>query len=216
MTKKINEMLAGFIDLTKLAPQTRHMDIIELCEFADKYLFRGVCVPPYCVPSAASILRDSPVKVISVVNFPLGNLHPLSVTENARKLVEFGVHELDIVLNIGDMKSKRWCGLERTMEKWIEKIPVPIKFIIETGLLTKEEKIKIANIMRDNNVFAIKTSTGFVKGGATIEDVKLLKDIVGEVCQIKASGGIKTYEKAVELLEAGADILGTSSTTIIR
>ena len=214
------EKMASLIDHTLLKPDATNNDISRLCREATKYNLWSVCVNPYYVPLAARILQDTPVKVCSVVGFPLGaNTTEVKASE-AKKAISDGANEIDMVINIGALKS----GDEEVVKQDIKSVvkqgilaqrKTIVKVIIETGLLTDKEKAMACQITKDLGANFVKTSTGINTRGATVHDVKFIRNIVGPEFGIKASGGIRTYEDAVKLIEAGATRIGTSSGTKI-
>jgi len=210
-------MLEKYIDHTLLKPDATRDDIIKLCDEAKKYGFYSVCVNPYYVPLAKEELKDSDVKITTVIGFPLGaNMTEVKVYE-AKKAIEAGADEIDMVINIAALKNKEYSIIENEIVSILNEIKgkAKLKVIIETCLLTEEEKIKMCEIALKTGVDFIKTSTGFSSGGATYEDVKLIKKVVGDKIGIKASGGIRTKEKAIKMIEEGATRLGTSSSLSI-
>ena len=217
VTKK---QLAKLIDHTLLKPDTTKDDIIRLCEEAKKYGFWSVCVNPAYVSLAAEILTGTDVRVCSVVGFPLGaNVSEVKEIE-AEKAVSNGASEIDMVMNIGALKSHNYELVKRDIRKVVEharaiRKNIVIKVIIETGLLTEDEKVLACRFVKDEGADFVKTSTGFSSSGATIHDVKLLRNTVGPNFGVKASGGIRTYHYAIELVEAGANRIGTGSGVVI-
>ncbi len=207
--------LASKIDLTLLKPNARREDIKKLCENAVKYKFYAVCVNPYHVKFVSELLKDTEVKVCTVIGFPLGaNTLETKVFE-ARQAVENGADEIDVVANIGAIKDGNFKYVEdeiRRIATEVRKLKsdTVIKVIIETAYLTDEEKIKVCKTLIKAGADFVKTSTGFAERGATIEDVKLLKRAGEGKLKVKAAGGIRTLEFAIELLKAGADRLGAS------
>lgn len=207
--------IAGKIDHTLLKPDATEDDIVNLCREAVRYGFASVCVNPTYLSTAACILDGTPVVPSTVIGFPLG----ATVTEVKVKEIlvakAHGAGEVDAVINIGRVKSADWEFVEREIQDMIEAARgcgLVTKIIIETGLLNEEEKQRAAEIVRKSGADYIKTSTGFF-GGVTVEDVRKLKQWVGSKVKVKASGGIRTREFALELIKAGADRLGTSSGT---
>ncbi|ADY56705.1 Deoxyribose-phosphate aldolase [Syntrophobotulus glycolicus DSM 8271] len=205
--------LGGKIDHTLLKPDASEKDIVSLCHEAVKHHFVGVCVNPSYICTAARLLHGTNIIPVTVVGFPLGAVLTETKVQEILVAKAFGAREVDVVMNIGMAKSRQWDELSRDINRTVEAAHacgLGIKIIIETGLLNQEEKKKAAEIVRDSGADFIKTSTGFF-GGATAEDVRSLRKWAGPLVKIKASGGIKTREAALELLEAGADRLGTSS-----
>ena len=206
--------LAGMIDHTLLKPEATEKDIVNLCHEAKQYKFATVCINPAYVCTAAKLLHGSGVGVATVIGFPLGaTLTEIKVQEILAAKAH-GAREVDIVMNIGWAKSGNWEAVEKDIRRTVEVAHccgVTTKIIIETSLLTEEEKKKAAEIVREAGADYIKTSTGFAGGGATVEDVRNLKAWVGPSVKVKASGGIRTLEMAQKMVEAGADRIGTSS-----
>jgi deoxyribose-phosphate aldolase len=208
--------LASFIDHTLLKPDATPDDIIKLCGEAIKYGFITVCVNPCYVPAACRELSGSPVNVCSVVGFPLGACAPAAKAFEAAEAVRCGADELDIVINIGFLKGGLLGLVKSDLEQAIlcarnENPATVIKIILETCLLTQEEKIKASTLAIESGANFVKTSTGFGKSGATVGDVALLKQIAGNNAGVKASGGIRDLSAAVSMIKAGASRIGTSS-----
>ncbi len=204
--------LAKLIDHTDVRPIATDADIKRLCDEAVKHGFCAVCVQPYFVRLASSLLaNESGVKVCTVVGFPFGtNVTDVKVFE-VRKAIEDGAEELDVVMNISAVKSGNYAYLEEELNKIMSVAEdTVIKLIIETGYLTVEEMKKVCDIAVKAGVDYIKTCTGFGPRGVSLDDVRLIKEFTGGKVGIKASGGIRTYEQAVSLIEAGATRLGTS------
>ena len=204
--------LAKLIDHTDVRPTATDADIKRLCDEAVKHGFCAVCVQPYFVRLASRLLaNESGVKVCTVVGFPFGtNVTDVKVFE-AKKAIEDGAEELDVVMNISAVKSGNYAYLEEELNKIMSVAEdTVIKLIIETGYLTVEEMKKVCDIAVKAGVDYIKTCTGFGPRGVSLDDVRLIKEFTGGKVGIKASGGIKTYEQAVSLIEAGATRLGTS------
>lgn len=202
------------IEHTVLKADTKEKDIEKLCKEAVEHEFIGVCVPPYFVKSARKYLKNTEVKIVTVVGFPLGYSSTPAKVEEARKALDEGAKEIDMVINIAALKNKDYNYVSNDIQSLCTIVQLKggiLKVILETALLTKEEKIKACEICSKIGVDYVKTSTGFAKSGATIEDVKLMKQNSSSKVKIKASGGIKTKEFALQLIEAGASRLGTSS-----
>jgi len=204
--------LAKKIDHTLLAADTSEERIRTLCEEAKKYAFCSVCVNSGYVPLAAAQLRESGVKVCAVVGFPLGAMQTEAKAYEAKVAVREGAEEIDMVINIGWLKSgaldKVTQDIQALREATAGKV---LKVIFETALISKEEIVTLCEICTEIGVDFVKTSTGFSKGGATLEDVRLMKTSIGEGVQVKASGGIRDYETAKAMVEAGAARLGVSA-----
>ncbi|MDR3288984.1 MAG: deoxyribose-phosphate aldolase [Peptococcaceae bacterium] len=206
--------IAKMIDHTLLKPEASEKDIVRLCHEAKQYQFASVCVPPVYVYMAAKMLYGTGVKVGTVIGFPLGaNDTEIKVYE-VYLAKAHGANEVDMVMNIGWAKSGRWDAVTRDVGRVAEAAHgsgLLLKVIVETALLTEEEKKKAAALVVESGAEYIKTSTGFAKGGATVEDVRNFKLWVGDKIKIKASGGIRTRELALALIDAGAERLGTSA-----
>ncbi len=204
--------LSKTIDHTLLKAEATAAQIETLCAEAREYHFCSVCVNSSHVPLAASQLKDSDVKVCSVVGFPLGAMGTKAKAYEAAVAIEEGAEEIDMVINIGWLKSGEIAKVEQDIQALREATKGKIlKVIFETALISKEEIVTLCEICTRVGVDFVKTSTGFSTGGATLEDVALMKASVGEGVQVKASGGIRDYETAVAMLEVGATRLGVSA-----
>lgn len=204
--------LAQYIDHTLLAADASREQIATLCREAQEHGFYSVCVNSGQVPYAASLLQGQAVKVCAVVGFPLGAGLSDTKAFEARQAIAAGAGEIDMVLNIGWLKD----GLFDEVRDDIAAVKdacgaVPLKVIFETCLLDDAQKTRAAEICRELNVAFVKTSTGFSRSGATLEDVALMRKVVGQGVGVKASGGVRDYATAVAMIEAGATRLGTSS-----
>jgi deoxyribose-phosphate aldolase len=204
--------LAQIIDHTLVRPDAALNDLTEACENAKKYGFASVVVNSSYVAYARKLLTGSLIKVCAVVGFPHGaNTTTVKIFE-AMECVKNGASELDIVMNIGMVKSRRFDFVEIDIKNIIAMTPQKIhKVIIEAGSLTPDEITKVSQIVVRAGADFIKTSTGYGPRGATTEDVRLIKQAVGTLCRIKASGGIRDLEVATAMVEAGADRIGTSA-----
>jgi len=208
------KQLAKMIDYTLIKPTATRNDVEKLCEEAERYGFGCVCVNSMYVSLAKQVLRGTGVKVCSTVGFPFGVTLPEVKAFEAERVVERGAHEIDMVVNIGALKS----GDYETVKKDIEAVvnvkrshrDLVIKVIIETGYLTTQEKIMACRLAKEAGADFVKTSTGLV-GGATVEDVKLMRETVGKDMGVKAAGGIRTFKEALAMIEAGANRIGTST-----
>lgn len=215
-----NLELAKMIDHTILKANATQSDIEKLCDEAKKYNFASVCVNPYWIPLASDLLKNSTVKVCTVIGFPLGATSSESKASETEIAILQGADEVDMVINVGAMKNNKTDIVENDILSVVNSARktgktqnknIIVKVILETCYLTKDE-IKNACICAKNaGADFVKTSTGFGTGGATTEDVALMKQTVGETMQVKASGGIRDYETAIKMIEAGATRLGTSS-----
>ena len=209
MTK---EELAGRIDLTLLRPEATEMDIDALVRDGLKYPFASVCVPPCHVGLAKSLIKENPLKITTVTGFPLGFSSPNAKLFEAVEAFGAGASEIDTVINISLLRSGRTSAVEKEIRQIVKTLPCAvIKVIIETCYLTDEEKKLALNLSINAGARFVKTSTGFGPGGARAEDIRLLSDSALGRILIKASGGIKTTEDALKMVEAGAERIGTSS-----
>lgn len=200
------------IDHTILKPDATIDDIRRLCIEAKEYNFYSVCVNSAYVNVAYNFLLHSNVKVCSVVGFPLGAMIKEAKAYEAKFAIDSGADEIDMVMNIGLLKSNKIDLFERDIKKVRETCHAAVlKVIIETCLLTDKEKILACQIAKEYGADFVKTSTGFSTGGATEHDIELMRKTVGDKMGVKASGGIKTYEDAIRMINAGANRLGTSS-----
>ncbi len=208
--------LAGKIDHTNLKPEATQSDIQRLCEEARAHQFAAVCVNPCHVSFAARFLKGSGVKICSVAGFPLGAGTPESKAFEAREAVCAGADEIDMVINIGALKSKDYEKVRRDIRAVRDAVKGKIlKVILETALLTKEEIVRASLYVKESGADFVKTSTGFSSRGASLEDVKVIREAVGPRMKIKAAGGIRDRKFAEELVRAGADRIGASSSVQI-
>ncbi|HHW03306.1 MAG TPA: deoxyribose-phosphate aldolase [Thermoanaerobacterales bacterium] len=209
----MNTKLAKFIDHTLLKPEATSEQIEALCKEAKEYGFASVCINPCRVKLASELLRDTDVKVCTVVGFPLGATTPEVKAFEAANAVENGASEVDMVMNIGAMKEKDYDLVERDIRAVVEAVAgkAVVKVILENCLLEKDEIKKACEICVKAGADFVKTSTGFNKSGATVEDVKLMKEAVKDKAGVKAAGGIRDMVTAKAMIEAGASRLGTSS-----
>lgn len=204
---------ASLIDHTLLKPEASEADIRKLCDEAAKYGFASVCVNPVWVKRAAEILKDSGVPVCTVIGFPLGATLPDVKAFEARRAIFNGACEVDMVINVGALKSGDDCAVEddiRAVAEAAHENGVLCKVIIETALLTDDEKVRACLAARNAGADFVKTSTGFSKGGATVDDVRLMRRTVGKALGVKASGGVKGIDDARKMFEAGATRIGAS------
>jgi len=210
------EKMASLIDQTLLKPDATKNDIRRLCQEAMNYGFWSVCVNPSYISLAATILRDTEVKICSVVGFPLGANTPEVKALEAEKALRDGANEIDMVINLGALKSGDYELVKRDITYVVKQgirfqRDTIVKVIIETGLLSDNEKALACQVVKESGANFVKTSTGINTRGATVQDVKFIRKIVGPEFGVKASGGIRTYGEAVKLIEAGANRIGTSS-----
>lgn len=212
------EALAARIDHTLLRPEATPGDIDRLCEEALRYGCAAVCVNPVYVARAVARLAGTPVKVATVVGFPLGASLTATKVAEATLALGQGAREIDMVLPIGLLKAGEIHAVRADLQAVVAVCHAAgalCKVILETALLTAEEKVLAARLAVEAGADFVKTSTGFGPGGATVEDVALLRRAVGPSIGVKAAGGIRTAEQAIAMLEAGADRLGTSATVAI-
>ncbi len=203
---------AKYMDHTVLKPETGRATIERFCDEARRYRFAAVCVNPCWIAFARERLQGSGVKVATVIGFPLGANTPATKAFEARDAVALGADEVDMVINVGALKDRDDDLVARDIAGVVQAAgKAPVKVIIETSALTDEEKERACRIAAAAGAAFVKTSTGFGKGGATPEDVALMKRVVGPAVQVKASTGVKTREDADRLIAAGATRLGTSS-----
>lgn len=205
--------ISSKIDHTILKADAHRDSIVKLCEEAIEYEFAAVCVNPYYVSLSSELLKDSDVKVATVIGFPLGANTPEVKTFEAKNAIDNGALEVDMVINIAALKNKEYPLVLEDIKGVVEaaRDRAIVKVIIETALLTEEEKIKACQLSKKAGADYVKTSTGFSTEGATVSDVKLMKSVVGEDMKVKASGGIRDFETAKAMIEAGASRLGTSA-----
>jgi len=204
--------LAKYIDHTLLAQNATKKQIKNLCDEAKQYEFCSVCVNSSYVSLAKEFLSDSSVKVCSVVGFPLGAMSSDAKAYEANKAIEDGATEIDMVINVGFLKSNDFKSIEEDIKNLrVTCKGVILKVILETALLDTDEIKKVCQIAKEAGADFVKTSTGFSSRGASLEDVKIMKEAVGDSVKIKASGGIRSYESAKQMINAGASRLGTSS-----
>jgi len=204
--------IAKYIDLSALKPNLTYEEIDKICQDAIKYNFYSVCINPFFVKRVYQNLKDSNLKVCSVISFPLGaDRLDIKVLQSI-KAVEDGADELDIVWNISAFKSKDYKYIQTELSEIKKNTEGVIhKVIIETAYLSQEEKILAIKILKDLCIEFLKTSSGYAPEGAKVEDIKLFKSLADNKIKIKASGGIKDYETALKMIQAGADRLGTSA-----
>lgn len=205
--------VAHYIDHTLLKPEATRDEILKLCEEGARYGFASVCINPVWVREAACALRGSGVKVCTVIGFPLGANTPDVKAYEARRAVFDGATELDMVLNIGALKSEEYDLALRDIRGVVDvahEAGCLCKVIIETALLTDDEKVRACLIAKEASADFVKTSTGFSKGGATVADIALMRRAVGGQMGVKASGGVRDYKQAQEMIEAGATRIGAS------
>lgn len=203
-----------YIDHTLLKPDATIDDIFTLCNEAKEYHFMSVCINPCYVPFAKAYLEGSDVKVCTVIGFPLGNNLTHTKVDETIEAIKCGADEIDMVINVGMLKAHHDDYVkEEIMLIRQASLGHVLKVIIETCLLTDEEKVRASLLAKEARADFVKTSTGFSKGGATVEDVILMRKTVGPDMGVKASGGVKTHEDMLKMIEAGATRIGTSNGT---
>lgn len=218
--------MARLIDHTALKPETTEDAIGQLCRDAEQYCFASVCVNPCYVPLAAEQLAGSPVAVCTVIGFPLGATQTAVKATEAELSVRDGATEVDMVLNVGKLKSARYEYVEKDIRAVVEAARSSrrggtgtkralVKVIIETALLTDEEKVIACVLAQNAGADFVKTSTGFSRGGATASDVAMMRRVVGEKMGVKASGGVRTLEEARTMVAHGATRIGASASVAI-
>lgn len=205
--------IARYIDHTLLKADATKENITTLCEEAKKYNFASVCVNPTWVEYASSLLKETPVKVCTVIGFPLGATTPEVKAFETKNAIDNGAGEIDMVLNIGALKDENFDLVERDIAAVCAaaKGKALVKVIIETSLLTDQEKENACKISKQAGADFVKTSTGFSTGGATVKDVELMRKAVGPELGVKASGGVRTIDDVHNLIHAGATRIGASS-----
>ncbi|QIH79269.1 deoxyribose-phosphate aldolase [Macrococcoides canis] len=204
--------LAKYIDHTALKPETTKVQIEQLAQEAREYGFMSVCVNPTHVQYAKSLLEGTDVLVCTVIGFPLGANTPAVKAFETKNAIDNGAGEVDMVINIGALKDKNYDLVAEDIKAVVEAAgDVTTKVIIETALLTDEEKVKACEIAKAQGADFVKTSTGFSTGGATKEDIALMRKAVGPDMGVKASGGIRSYEDVMAMIDAGATRIGASA-----
>ncbi|MEM3341991.1 MAG: deoxyribose-phosphate aldolase [Thermoplasmata archaeon] len=209
--------VASYIDHTLLKPDATEEDIRKLCTEAAQYKFASVCVNPAYVPLAAKILKGTGVKVCTVIGFPLGATTSTTKALETRDAIANGATEIDMVINVGALKSGRDDIVREDIEAVVNAArgQAIVKVILETALLTREEKIRACLLAKMAGADFVKTSTGFGPGGATVEDIKLMRETVGPEMGVKASGGIRDRKTAEAMIAAGATRIGASASVAI-
>ncbi|MFC2139290.1 deoxyribose-phosphate aldolase [Bacteroidota bacterium] len=210
--------IARFIDHTLLKPEVTKDEIVKLCDEAKEFEFASVCVNSCYVPLCSDLLKGTRVKVCTVIGFPLGAASTQAKRAEADEAIENGAEEIDMVMNIGMLKSGDFKYVFDDINQVVlaaKKRGAVCKVILETALLSDEEKIKACLIAKEAKADFVKTSTGFSKGGATAGDIALMRYVVGSAVGVKASGGIRTKEDAEAMIESGADRIGASASVKI-
>jgi deoxyribose-phosphate aldolase len=209
--------VAKYIDHTLLKPEATRTEIEQLCDEAAKFGFYSVCVNPYWVRLCAKLLRGKDVKVCNALGFPLGATDSRTKGFEARNAIEQGAAEVDMVINIGALKSRDLRAVEEDIRSVVRasRSTTVVKVIIETCLLTDEEKVLACETAKKAGAHFVKSSTGFSKGGATAGDIALMRRVVGPDMGVKASGGVRTFEDAKLMIESGATRIGASASVKI-
>lgn len=205
--------IAAMIDHTLLKPEATREQIETLCQEAKEHQFFSVCVNPTWVTIARDLLSGSNVKVCTVIGFPLGATTPETKAFETKNVIDNGANEVDMVINIGALKDKNDELVEKDIRAVVDtaKGKALTKVIIETSLLTKEEKIRACQLAVKAGADFVKTSTGFSTGGATVEDIRLMRETVGPDIGVKASGGVRNTEDTQKMIDAGATRIGASA-----
>ncbi|MDF2675426.1 MAG: deoxyribose-phosphate aldolase [Clostridiales bacterium] len=213
----MNNNIAGLIDHTALKPDTTIEQIRKLCAEAIEYGFASVCVNPGYVKLCSDLLKGSKIKVCTVIGFPLGATTTAAKVAETTEAIANGASEVDMVINVGALKSGDFDCVKKDIEGVVlaAKGKALVKVILETCLLTDEEKIKSCKICKEAGADFVKTSTGFSTGGATVADIKLMRAEVKPYMGVKASGGIRDYETAKAMVDAGASRIGASASVAI-
>ena len=211
------KQLAKMIDHTILKPDATKEEVIKICEEAKKYNFASVCINPSRIKLAKDILDGSEVKICTVIGFPLGATSTESKRFETEQAIKDGATEVDMVINIGSLKDKDYDYVYNDIRAVVEvaKNKALTKVIIETCLLNDDEKVIACNLAKKAGADFVKTSTGFSTKGATAEDIKLMRETVGENIGVKASGGVRTYDQAMEMINNGANRIGASASIAI-
>jgi deoxyribose-phosphate aldolase len=215
---QVDSALAHLIDHTLLKPEASRDDVRKLCQEAVRFGFASVCVNPWYVPLAAELVRGSQVKVCTVVGFPLGATLPQVKIHEAEEVIKLGAEEVDMVINVGALKSKQDEVVEADVRGVVQAAHrggAICKVIIEAALLTADEKVRACLACKNARADFVKTSTGFGPGGATAEDVALMRAVVGGEIGVKAAGGIRSLEDLQKMVSAGATRIGASASVKI-
>lgn len=211
-TKIKGNQIASYIDHTLLKPTASQMEIKELCAEAVEYQFASVCINPVHVPAASTYLAGSNVKVCTVIGFPLGATSTLSKVAETRDAVASGAQEIDMVINVGALLERDYFRVYADLKAVRDAAPKQVlKVILETGFLSKEQIVRGCILSKMAGADFVKTSTGFGPSGATVEDIALMREVVGPEFGVKASGGIRDYPTTMALIKAGANRIGASA-----
>jgi deoxyribose-phosphate aldolase len=205
------QQLARMIDHSLLKPNSTLEELKKVCQEAIEFKFKAVCINPIFVGEAVSLVKGTDVLVCSVVGFPFGTHSPKTKAFETGEVIRLGAREVDMVIRVGALKDKRDREVVEDIRAVVDAaMGCPVKVILETSYLTDTEKIRGCKLVMEAGAFFVKTSTGFASGGATVEDVRLMRKTVGKDFGVKAAGGIRTLEDALKMIEAGATRLGTS------
>lgn len=209
--------LAAMIDHTILKPEATEAEVVKLCNEAIEYKFASVCINPSMVKTAASVLEGSEVKVCTVIGFPLGATTTEVKAFETENTIKNGANEVDMVINVGKLKERNLEYVKNDIKAVVDaaKGKALTKVIIETCLLTDEEKVIACKLSKEAGADFVKTSTGFSTGGATAADIKLMRETVGKELGVKASGGVRSREDALLMIENGATRIGASASIAI-
>lgn len=214
----VSDNLAGLIDHTLLRANAQKQDLTQLCREAKEYNFMSVCVNPYWVPLCVDNLLDSEIKTCTVIGFPLGANHWRTKQAEASLAIDQGADEIDMVVNIGAVKSGDWSSVQEELRAVVtiaREKSVLSKVILETAYLSEDEIVKLCRISTEEKADFVKTSTGFASGGAKAEDIALMRRCVGNDLGVKASGGVRDQTTALDMIQAGATRIGASSSIAI-
>ncbi|WP_042223417.1 deoxyribose-phosphate aldolase [Oceanobacillus manasiensis] len=209
----MSKNLASYIDHTLLKPATTQEQIKKIVEEAKEHHFASVCVNPYWVPLCYEYLKDTDVKVCTVIGFPLGANSTQTKVFETKQAINDGATEVDMVINVGALKANQDEVVEADIKSVVDEArgKALTKVIIETSLLEEEEKIRACKLAKQAGADFVKTSTGFSGGGATVEDIKLMRETVGPELGVKASGGVRDLESTQSMIDAGATRIGASA-----
>lgn len=212
--------LANKIDHTLLKPNVTASQIHQLCAEAKEYRFASVCINPCYVSLAHELLRETDVKVCTVIGFPLGSSTTETKILEAKEAIQNGADELDYVVNLNDIANGRFDSVKREMQQFVHlrtasNKPIVVKMILETCYLTNQQIIEVCKLAKETGLDFVKTSTGFGSGGATVEHVRIMRETVGTGVGVKASGGIRSYDDCMAMINAGANRIGASASVAI-
>jgi deoxyribose-phosphate aldolase len=214
--KITKQQLPSMIDHSLLRPNATLEELKRVCQEAIEYEFKAVCINPIFVADAVSLLKGKDVVVCSVIGFPFGTHSSRTKAIETNEVIELGAREVDMVIRVGALKDKKDRDVVKDIRAVVDAARgYPVKVILETCYLTEEEKVRGCRLVMEAGAAFVKTSTGFASGGATVEDVKLMRNTVGKDFGVKAAGGIRTLEDVMKMIEAGANRLGTSGSVAI-